>query len=264
MQKSSSKLQETIISVQFFSIRLIWICGLVVKASSCVAGDVGLIPAGCRNIHAAQPVCVALNQSVHWHMNFYIAAQPVLIIFFFLGFRQWRSRADRVLTLNMNIWLPLFWSTWSRARGQDSATYVLAWSTRVIRALEQNHKSAWPMAIVFPCIVENTWKQWPRVEGWKQPSPPKLNKPKTNSNSTLFIPVSRTRIKNSLSQFRHLQTSKDLKKNSNSTQVIQGFWDNSLGDESWNQITVVLNFGIFNGPKKNLNSAQIILGFQSR
>ena len=42
--------------------------------------------------------------------------------FFFLGFRQWRSRADRVLTLNMNIRLPLFWSTWSRAWGPDSAT----------------------------------------------------------------------------------------------------------------------------------------------
>ena len=36
----------------------------------------------------------------------------------------WWSRADRILThtnltLNMNIWLPLFWSTWSRALGQD-------------------------------------------------------------------------------------------------------------------------------------------------
>ena len=40
---------------------------------------------------------------------------------FFLGFRQWRSRADRFLTLNTNIRLPLFWSTRSRAQGQDSA-----------------------------------------------------------------------------------------------------------------------------------------------
>ena len=38
--------------------------------------------------------------------------------------RQWRSRADRVLTLNMNIQLSLFWSIWSlsRASGPDSAT----------------------------------------------------------------------------------------------------------------------------------------------
>ena len=29
---------------------------------------------------------------------------------FFLGFRQWRSCADRILTLNMHILSPLFWS----------------------------------------------------------------------------------------------------------------------------------------------------------
>ena len=41
--------------------------------------------------------------------------------YFFLKFRQWRSRTDSVLTLNMNIRLPLFWSTWSSANGADSA-----------------------------------------------------------------------------------------------------------------------------------------------
>ena len=45
-----------------------------------------------------------------------------LYISFFLGFRQWRSRVDRVLTLNMNIRLQLFRSTWSKARGPDLAT----------------------------------------------------------------------------------------------------------------------------------------------
>ena len=35
---------------------------------------------------------------------------------FFLGFCQWRSSADRVLTLDLNIWLPLFWSTLSGPR----------------------------------------------------------------------------------------------------------------------------------------------------
>ena len=44
--------------------------------------------------------------------------------FLLLGFRQWRSRADRVSALDINVWLPLFWSTWIRARGQDSATCV--------------------------------------------------------------------------------------------------------------------------------------------
>ena len=42
--------------------------------------------------------------------------------YFFLKFRQWRSLTDSVLTLNMNIRLPLFWSTWSSASGPDSAT----------------------------------------------------------------------------------------------------------------------------------------------
>ena len=40
-----------------------------------------------------------------------------------LDFYHWRSRADRVLTLNMNIQPPLFGSTWGRAspaKGQDS------------------------------------------------------------------------------------------------------------------------------------------------
>ena len=54
---------------------------------------------------------------MHGHTRFYIAV--LSIIFLLLGFRQWRSSADRVLTLNMNIRLPLFWSTWSRARGPD-------------------------------------------------------------------------------------------------------------------------------------------------
>ena len=72
-------------------------------------------------IAALQPLCVALSQSLHWQVLFYIAALST-IFFLLLGFRQWRSRADRVLALNINIWLPLFWISWSRAMGQDSAT----------------------------------------------------------------------------------------------------------------------------------------------
>ena len=36
--------------------------------------------------------------------------------FFFLGFRQWRSCADRVANLNTTIRLPLFWRTWTWGR----------------------------------------------------------------------------------------------------------------------------------------------------
>ena len=39
---------------------------------------------------------------------------------------------------------------------------------------------------------------------------------------------------------------------------------NSPGDEGWYCLTIVLNFGFFNGPKKNSNSTQFILGLQSR
>ena len=46
--------------------------------------------------------------------------------FFFLGFRQWLSRADRVVNLNTTIWLPLFWRTWTRARA-STRPHVLAW-----------------------------------------------------------------------------------------------------------------------------------------
>ena len=47
------------------------------------------------------------------------------------------SCTARVLTLNMNIQLPLFWSTWSGSRGQDLATvaHELAWHMGIIIAI---------------------------------------------------------------------------------------------------------------------------------
>ena len=51
--------------------------------------------------------------------------------FLLLEFRQWRSRADRVLILVMNIRLPLFWSTWSRAWGPDSLPPVAGRQVRL-------------------------------------------------------------------------------------------------------------------------------------
>ena len=90
------------------------------------------------------------------------------LLFFFLGFRQWRSCAGKVLTLNMNIWLQLFWSTWSRPRAR-TRPYVQAFhvcdysycrlnveprskSDKRCLALERC------LALGFPWIVENTWK----------------------------------------------------------------------------------------------------------
>ena len=102
---------------------------------------------------APRPFCVALSPSVHWHARFLYCC--ALYNFFFLGFRQWRSRADRVLTLNMSIQLPLFWSTWSRTRGPDLAPTCAGMAHRrdyidcslfvEPPSLRKCPKSAWPM-----------------------------------------------------------------------------------------------------------------------
>ena len=57
-------------------------------------------------------LCVALSPSVDLHARFLFCC--ALYYIFPIKFRQWLSRADLVLTLNMNIRLSLFWSTWSR------------------------------------------------------------------------------------------------------------------------------------------------------
>ena len=66
--------------------------------------------------------CMALSLSVHWHTFFYSAA--LSIISFFLGFCQWWSCADRILTLNISTWLSLSWSTCSQAKGLDSVQFA--------------------------------------------------------------------------------------------------------------------------------------------
>ena len=78
--------------------------------------------------HGAEPFCSAAAilrgtepVSAQTPALFYIAALSIICFF---GFRQWRSRTDRVLALNMNIRFPLFWSTRSHALGPDSATYA--------------------------------------------------------------------------------------------------------------------------------------------
>ena len=40
--------------------------------------------------------------------------------------------------------------------------------------------------------------------------------------------------------------------------------ENTLVDEGWYRLTTVLNYGVSNRPKKNLNSTPLILGFLSR
>ena len=135
----------------------------MVKLSRRGSVDLGSIPIGCWNSlpflsHFAWPCARQCTDMLAFYM---------LSIIFFLGCSQWWSHADRVLTLNMNIQLPLFWSTWSRALGQDSATcvgladgldYSCCW------ALELKLQKC--PASVFPWIVENTWKTMAYSEGF--------------------------------------------------------------------------------------------------
>ena len=144
------------------TVKLIWIYCSVVKVSSSESGHMGSILVGCWNPLSAaiRPFCMALSQSVHWYTRFYVAAFSII----FLLFHQWPSRAqaDRVLTLDMNIRLPLFWSDRSWARCADSAICAgLAHGRDFSECRVSEQKSqrclAW-LAIGFPWTVKNTWK----------------------------------------------------------------------------------------------------------
>ena len=102
-----------------------------------------------------RPFCVALSPSVHWHVRYCCA----LYNFFFLGFRQWQSRTDRVVNLNTTFQLPLFWKTWTRARASTRPN-VQAW--RMCRdysycgALELTDRQV--SGFVYSWFLENTEK----------------------------------------------------------------------------------------------------------
>ena len=108
---------------------------------------------------APRPFCVALSQSVHWHMLFLCCCpECALYNFFFLGFCQWRSRADRVVNLNTIIQLPLFWRTWIRAQA-STRPHVQAWQMSrdysCCRASELND------GFVYSWFLENRGKPRP-------------------------------------------------------------------------------------------------------
>ena len=124
---------------------------------------------------APRPFCVSLSPSVHWHARFYIAALALIFQVFFLGFRQCRSRAERMLTLNMNIRLALFWSTWCRARGPDSATCApagLANGRNYSDCRDSEQKSQKVLGHCFPLNYrENKGPPWgffnPHLPDWQ-------------------------------------------------------------------------------------------------
>ena len=108
------------------------------------------------------PFCVALSQSVHWHVCLLYCW--ALYNFFFLGFCQWLSRADRVVNLNMTILLALVWRTWTQARA-STRPHVWAWhmgSDYIYIAIvePQSWLAARSVALFFPDFSgENTEKK---------------------------------------------------------------------------------------------------------
>ena len=92
--------------------------GSVVKASRRQSGNCGSNPVGCWN--SLQPLG---HFAWHWACQctdtpaFYIAALFIIIWISSVAISRWQG-----FNFNMNIRLTLFWSTWSRALGQDSCT----------------------------------------------------------------------------------------------------------------------------------------------
>ena len=78
-------------------------------------------PAGCWNSLLSLCHC-AWHRASQWTDTLWNC--HAFYNFSFLEYRQWWSRAERNSILNMNIRLPIFWSTWSQALGLDSDTWA--------------------------------------------------------------------------------------------------------------------------------------------
>ena len=155
-QKSSCQLLNTSSHMPFFFRRQTWTHVLVVKVSCKESGS------SCSILLSAEILCSALAMlcgtkpvselTRAWHKasqctdrvcNFSSSWISSVAILHWQGFNS--------QSLNMNIWLPPFGSTWSRARGRNSATCAgLAHATWAWLQLSKSHKSArqlsaWPL-----------------------------------------------------------------------------------------------------------------------
>ena len=87
--------------ILFFLIQLIWTYHLVLKVGYRESGDMGSIPDDCWN-----PLPLLSHFAWHWatlaQCSDMRAFWYCCTLFFFLGFRQWLSSADRVVNLNTN------------------------------------------------------------------------------------------------------------------------------------------------------------------
>ena len=129
----------------------------MVETSSSESGDMGLIPDECWN-SLLRLSHLALSPSVQWPACFLYCCTLYNFKFCFLGFRQWRSRTDRVVNYTTN-WLPLFWRTWTQALA-STRPHVQAWHMgrdySYCRASELTDCQV--SGFVFSWLLENTEK----------------------------------------------------------------------------------------------------------
>ena len=103
---------------------------------------------------ALRPFCVALSPSVHWHAHFFYCC--ALYIY---GFRQWLSRTDQVVNLNMTIRLALFWRT---ARTCPHV-WACTWAEIIVILAHLSWLTARSVAYILlrsPCNFFLGFRQW--------------------------------------------------------------------------------------------------------
>ena len=148
--------------ILFFWGRLIQIRGLVFAANRSESGDMDSNPAGCWN-----SLLLPCRFAWHWERQWseiarlYIAVLSIILFSWILSaaISRWKG-----LTLNLNIQLPLFWSTWSQARG-PTLPHVWAWrigSDYNCCIASKQSRVKW-LVIVCPWLVENTEKSMAHI-----------------------------------------------------------------------------------------------------
>ena len=158
-------------SLNQFKSLVSWSRQVLLLPSSSKLGDMSSNPAGCLTF--ALPLC---HCAWHWARQGtdtrVLYCWTLYINCFFFGFRQWQYRADRVLTLIMNIWLPLpvFWSPWSRTKAL-TLPHEWAWHMGVIIAIVEPQRKSYAWSLFFlelSKILENKGPLW----GFFNPHPP--------------------------------------------------------------------------------------------
>ena len=137
--------------------QLIQIYGLVVEVSHSELGDMCSIPDECWI--SLQPSAILRGTEPVGALTRTLLYCCPLYNFFFLGFRQWLSCADRVVNLNTTILLLLFWRTWTWARAR-TCPHVRAWHRGRNYSYYRNSEltDSQVSGFVFSWLLKNTVK----------------------------------------------------------------------------------------------------------